>query len=274
MKIKPVRKQAKLDIVIPVHGRGDIVGDCLEALGSQIFQDFHVHIVDNDSPKDDSVWKVYEDFSSSNWITVYTTRKNPGFPASCNYGVKKGSAPYILLLNDDVILQPDALEKSLKFFDDPKTGVVGLRLHFPTEYKGLEGAKRPADTIQHVGLSLNIKGVVHHPFVGWPTNAKRAKRISYCWAVTGAYLMTPRQVWKQVGGLDEIYGMGTFEDADYCLKVSASGKHIRLCNDTFGVHYTGATAEHYRIGYPLTQNNNIFMTRWHEKLQWMDWLYL
>jgi len=83
-------------------------------------------------------------------------------------------------------------------------------------------------------------------------------------------LLTRRTLYKKVGGFDEIYGMGTYEDMDYCLKVREAGYNILVNPQASGVHYTGATAEYYNMPYPLNDNRVTFLARWKSKLMYTE----
>jgi GT2 family glycosyltransferase len=57
--------------------------------------------------------------------------------------------------------------------------------------------------------------------------------------VSGACLLTPRQVWEQLGGLDDRYFMYA-EDADYCRRVRAAGLRVVFSNGCRVTHFEGA----------------------------------
>jgi GT2 family glycosyltransferase len=73
-----------------------------------------------------------------------------------------------------------------------------------------------------------------------------------------------------VGGFDEVYGLGTWEDVDYCMKVRELGYNILVNPKAVGTHFTGATAEFYKIGYPMDQNRMVFLSKWATKIRWSE----
>jgi len=91
------------------------------------------------------------------------------------------------------------------------------------------------------------------------------------YAVTGAALMTRRNLWHKIGGFNEAYGQGTFEDVEYCMIARELGYNIIVAPDAKGTHYTGATAERNQIGFPLQQNRITFLQKWANKLKWTSW---
>lgn len=139
-----------------------------------------------------------------------------GDAAMVNRGAGIASAPYLLLLRDDVSpLHPDWVDAMLELATRPWVGVVGAKL------LDVDGR------LQHVGLVLRPDGTAAPPFAGYPRDIpgyfSNAICIRNCSAVSGACLMTPRGVFDQVGGLDEQFGHGSAE-VDYALRVSSAGR--------------------------------------------------
>jgi O-antigen biosynthesis protein len=125
---------------------------------------------------------------------------------------------YFTTFNDDMeIITPDWIEGLLEFGQDPEIGAVGCKLRFPD------------GRLQHVGVAVGVSGVAAHLFhqapadsFGWNGSAVTVRNYS---VVTGALMMTRRQVWDQVGGFDERLRVD-FNDVDFCLKVRQAGYRI------------------------------------------------
>ena len=80
--------------------------------------------------------------------------------------------------------------------------------------------------------------------------------------MTGACFSIRRDLFNKLGGWDRVYGKGTYEDSDLCMKVRQSGSRVFLDAEAQGYHYVGATAEKRQEPFPLQQNKQIFMSRW------------
>ena len=111
----------------------------------------------------------------------------------------------------------------VRAMDDPKVGVVGMKLMFPESDDTKKGLMGPANSIQHVGLSTTIHGDFAHHFIGWNKDNPRVNRVRDVYAVTGAALMTRRKLFFSLGRFFEGYGKGTWEDVDYSLAVRDLG---------------------------------------------------
>jgi len=267
-KSKP---KSLVDVVIPVYGRFDILRDCLNAL-PDAFGDisYTVYIVDNASPDKDEAREFYSLLSN-----ITKNQKNMGFPFACNQGAKKGNSPLLFFLNSDVILDPGSVEFLVKAMDNPKQGIVGMKLLFPSEEEvsrsGLNKSIRPPKLVQHVGLTTDIRANVKHIFLGWESDHPKVNGMKDVVAVTGAALMVRRGPFRSVGGFDTAYGFGTFEDVSLCMEIRELGYNISVIPKAVGTHYVGATAEKYGAYFPLNKNHQIFLEKWINKLPYSEW---
>ncbi|MEZ5419472.1 MAG: glycosyltransferase [Vicinamibacterales bacterium] len=140
------------------------------------------------------------------------------YAARVNLGARTASAPYLLVLHDDLSPQhPEWLDAMLELATRPWVGVVGAKL--------FDSAGR----VRHIGLVLGLGGTVGRPFSGHPGDAlgyfSNALCIRNCSAVSGACLMTPKAVFDGAGGFDIRLHDGSAE-VDYALRVSAAGRLV------------------------------------------------
>ncbi|MDE2005641.1 MAG: glycosyltransferase family 2 protein [Rhodospirillales bacterium] len=155
------------------------------------------------------------------------------FAAACNAGAAIARGALLGLLNDDVTpREPGWLAAMAGHLRDPATGIVGARLLYP------DGA------IQHDGVTLCADGTGRH------LNRFRSRREAgptrEVAAVTGACLLTPRALWRRLGGLDESYA-SAFNDLDYCLRAREAGARVVLCAEAVLTHAESRSfRRHYR----------------------------
>ena len=264
---KPTKKL--VDVVIVTGGRFDMLKKCLKALEVQEnASEINVFVVDNATDNKERLYNkdIFE-------MPVVTNSKRltneRGFPGANNEGARLGSSKFILFLNDDVELEPDTIHQMLNTMKDKTIGIVGAKLLFP------EGSTRgPAGRVQHIGLGMSITGAIHHPLVGWPDKHIKCNISREVIAVTGACLLIRRDLFKKIGGFDEVYGLGTYEDIELCFVARTLGFRTYINTNARGTHYTGATVEKKQRGYPLQQNALIFKARWAQSglFAWTDYL--
>lgn len=154
------------------------------------------------------------------------------FSAKINRGAVRSEGEHLLLLNDDVeVTTPDWLERMVMYSQHDGIGAVGGRL--------LWGDGR----IQHVGVHFE-EGLPHHTYHGFAGDyrgyANAVLIARNCLAVTGACLMTPADVFAELGGLTRSLPVN-FNDIDYCLKVHASGRRIVYDPDLVLYHFESST---------------------------------
>jgi GT2 family glycosyltransferase len=97
----------------------------------------------------------------------------------------------------------------------PEVGAVGPRLLYPD------------DTVQHAGVVVGVGGIAEHAFRGLPAESpgvcRQLQMTRNYSAVTGACLLTRRDVFEEIGGFDEERLPVAFNDVDLCLKMRRAG---------------------------------------------------
>ncbi len=95
-----------IDIIIPNWNGAPMLVDCLHSLAIQTFSDFRITVIDNGS-EDESVSLVEAEFPQ---VKIIQYNENRGFSVAVNSGISKATAPWLLLLNNDMEVAPDCLE--------------------------------------------------------------------------------------------------------------------------------------------------------------------
>lgn len=156
------------------------------------------------------------------------------FSAKINQGAVRAEGKYLLLLNDDMeITTPNWIERMVMYAEQDGVGAIGGRL--------LWGDGR----LQHVGVGFDdgLPGHMYRGFGGSYRGYANAVRIARnCMAVTGACLMTPRELFAELGGLTKTLPHN-FNDVDYCLKVHSSGHRIIYDPDLVLLHFESSSRD-------------------------------
>jgi len=211
-----------VDIIIPIYGAGEHLRKCLKTLFLSTKVPFDLWLIDDRSPGHE----IADIFSQiSGWgdrrIHLLKNQENIGFGPSNNKAADCGKAPYILFLNSDTEAHRSFLELMLLNFLSPDVGAVGAKLIFTDnpDY-GSPG------TVQHCGVARNGNGSPYHIFHGKAAEdlIVNVRREINC--VTGACLLTPRELFQEVGGFNPIFRIGAFEDVDYCWSIREKGYKV------------------------------------------------
>lgn len=148
---------------------------------------------------------------------------------------------------------------------NPKIGVVGIKLLFPPNEK-------KEALIQSCGGLYDANRMPFHRHIGWLADDPRVCKTEKVSWVTGAALLTRKDIFDKVGGFDPAYGRGYFDDPDYCEKVKEAGYEIWYCADAYATHYVGQsmvmkTEEQNRAAARSFYNNaRYFESKWREKI--------
>ena len=258
-----------IDICIPVYGMFELLEKCLNSLPAAFGEvPYRVYIYDNATPVP---MEEKQAFYSRFPVKVTYSKRNLGYPLACNLASKKGNNKYVFLLNSDIEMFPGSGERMVNYLRTDETlGLLGMKLYFPEQVDYEHQQARPAGKVQHYGISFNIHARPYHPFAGWSKDNPKVSKPIEPPAVTGAALMIRRSLWQRIGGYNNDYGQGTYEDLELSMEVKKLAKRVAIFPDCEAYHYTNATALHYQIGFPLENNHQIFYNKWAKNIEWSD----
>lgn len=204
-----------VSILIPNKDHVADLRKCVESiLEKTTYPHFEIVVVENNST-DARTFRYYRKLERDPRIRVVTWAGPFNYSAINNFGAEACRGEYLLLLNNDIeVITPDWLNEMLMFAQRSDVGAVGAMLYYPD------------DTVQHAGVILGIGGVAGHSHkyfkrgsYGYMSRMTIAQNLSCC---TAACLLLRRDVWEQVGGLDENFAIA-FNDVDLCMRIRKAG---------------------------------------------------
>lgn len=231
-----------LSVIILNYNTKDLLKNCLNSVKSAEKNSYSYQVITIDNASTDgSVEMVKKNFP---WVELIVNKKNIGFAAGSNKGIKKALGRYILLLNPDTIIQPETLRIMVNFMENhPKTGAATCRIELPSgslDYSCHRGFPTPWNALAYFsglsGLFPKIKIFTGYTLTHLPLNKTHAID-----AGCGAFLMIRRQAGEEVNWLDEdYYWYG--EDLDFCYRLKQKDWQIMFVPKTKIVHYKGAAS--------------------------------
>lgn len=241
-------------IVIPVFNREELTRNCLATLLPTLegAGKGEVIVVDNGSRPQTAA--MLADFP---WVRVLRNDVNRGFAVACNQGARAATGRLICHLNNDTVAQRGWLANMIARLE-PGVGIVGARLFFPD------------DTIQHAGVAIcptrfGYEGFSpYHLYAHWARTTPASDEPSDFEIVTGACLLTPRDLFLELGGFDEIFWNGN-EDVDYCLRVRERGLRVVYEPSATLYHYEPHSGVHRQRR--LSHNIKTLAGRWAERVE-------
>jgi len=203
-----------VSIIIPTKNNRRILNRCIQSIQKYTsYKNFEIIIIDNNST-DPSTKSYYQSLP----YTVLDYKDSFNFSKMNNYAVKHAKGDFLLFLNDDTkVLEPDWLQEMIGVCSQNDVGAVGAKLVYSD------------NTIQHAGIVILETGAGFHPFQQLLQDSDRyfnfINVMRDCSAVTGACLMTKKEIFTKVNGFDDDFDL-YYGDADLCLRIIDSGYHV------------------------------------------------
>jgi GT2 family glycosyltransferase/tetratricopeptide (TPR) repeat protein len=225
---------------------------CLESVLQHTRAPFELVLVDNGST-DDTAAYLEELRTRPGPVRVEILRngKNVGFPAGCNQALAAARGDHLVLLNNDTVVTEGWLDRLIGWalHDWPTVGLVGAVTNYsrppqqiPVDYPSLEGLAAFAQRHRrdHAGKALETD------------------------RLTGFCLLMRRAVLERIGGFDEGYGLGFFDDDDLSVRARQAGFRLLVAQDVF-IHHFGSrpfTGLGVDCREQLHRNFERFKTKW------------
>ncbi|MFK8079518.1 MAG: glycosyltransferase family 2 protein [Granulosicoccus sp.] len=220
-----------VSLIIPIYGRYDFISHQLSQFASDPTMRSHEIIYVIDDPRIASEVRESCRYLAPVFHVAFKVlylEKNLGYAGANNAGVAIAKADKILLLNSDVFpCKAGWLDNMVSRAGDAiQNTLLGARLLYEDE------------SIQHDGMSFNKAmwldnlWINEHYGKGLPANlfsCSDGMESREC--VTGACILMAKAVYDSLGGFDENYILGDFEDSDLCLKARDAGHQVAIAED-------------------------------------------
>ena len=209
-----VENNPLVSIIIPTKNNKKILQRCVESIKKHTsYKNFEIIIVDNNST-DLGTKSYYKSLS----CMILDYKGSFNFSKMNNYAVKHAKGDFLLFLNDDTkVLEPNWLQEMIGVCSQNDVGDVGAKLVYSD------------NTIQHAGIVILDTGAGFHPFQNIPEDSNKHFNLINvmrdCSAVTGACLMTKKEIFAKINGFDDVFDV-YYGDADLCLRIIDSGYHV------------------------------------------------
>ncbi len=218
------KKKPDITVVLLTFNEWEVTELCLRSLAyaqkknPQLSVEYLV--VDNDS-KDGTPDRI----AQIPGLRLIRNPKNVGFAAGNNVGIKAARGRDVVILNNDTVVAPDWLVRMADHARSvPDAGIIGPSTNTET-----------GQSI--IGARYNSIGEL------FAFNEELAGKQRGMWdtvnKISGLCMYLPRRTLDAVGLLDQGYGIGYFEDDDYCLRTQEAGLKLVWAKDTY-VHHFGS----------------------------------
>jgi GT2 family glycosyltransferase len=231
-------------IILNWNGR-ELLGDCLASVLAQAFKGFEVILVDNGSTDGSAEWVATE----YPQVRVLRLAENLGFCGGNNAGVRIARGEYLVLLNNDTVVEPDWLEPLYTtIVSDPRIAACDSKVLY-------SGAR---NTIWSAGASYTIAGTANFRAQGASEDALGPDPAEVFSAVACSAIYR-RPVWDEIGGLDETFFAG-YEDVDWSFRARLRGYRILNVPSSRVYHKVSATHGYNSPAYVRRGQRNVTAT--------------
>jgi GT2 family glycosyltransferase len=242
-------------VITVTYNSGALIWRCLGALWPQLHAGDEVFLVDNASA-DDSLTGIEEAFPG---LRVIRNVDNRGYAAANNQALRLAQGDYVLLLNPDVVLAPDALATATAYLDaHPDVGILGPKIVLPNgrlDPPARRTFKTPATYFYKLtGLSWLFPH--HRRFGRYYLSYLDDELLTDVDAVVGAFMLMRRATIARIGLLDERFFMYC-EDEDWCWRAK---------QDRWRVVYHPAVVAHHYKGSSTRLRPFSMIYHWHRSI--------
>ncbi|MFT7462475.1 MAG: GT2 family glycosyltransferase/glycosyltransferase involved in cell wall biosynthesis [Pseudohongiellaceae bacterium] len=241
-------------VIIITYNGLDFTRRCVESIlehddGCEI----EIIFVDNDS-HDETPSYLRKFCKGRDDADAVLNKDNRGFAAAVNQGMERARFENIVVMNNDTVVAPGWLSSMVRHVErDPSIGIIGpmtnnigneARIEMNYTDAADMGSEVRAHLLAHQGRRFEL-------------------------SVTAFFcVLIPRATYTALGGLDEIFGRGFFEDDDYCCRVREIGLKVVVAEDAFVHHELSASFGKL----PTLEKQRLFEeNRKHYEAKWGEW---
>lgn len=216
-----------ISVIVVTYNNIEFTRACLESI--DLYSDYeNLEIIIIDNASSDGTQKYLEEWSvlGANRSLILNDT-NRGFSAANNQGLAIAKGEYLVLLNNDTYVTPGWIRTLYRHFRcdseigliGPVTNNIGNEAKIDIQYSNMDQMIQisKAYTYKHVGQLFPLRTAAF-----------------FC-------VMMSRVVYERIGVLDEEFGLGFFEDDDYCRRIEQAGFQIKCAEDVFIHHHLSAS---------------------------------
>ncbi len=240
-----------LSIIIVNYKTYELTSQTLSSVFEQNFPySYEVILVDNAS-YDGSIERIAIEFEHFNQLKIIKSDMNGGFAKGNNIGIRQAKGKYILLLNSDTMLDKDVLSRCVFFAKNYKKktgktiGALGGKVVLENgmlDHACKRGFPTPEASLYYL---LNMDKRNPKKYGAYRALDKPDDKICEVDCLTGAFMLIPQKVIRDVGMLDEDFFMYG-EDIDWCFRIKEAGYKIVYYPRVKITHFKGGSSKKRR----------------------------
>ncbi len=250
LETSDIKPQIFVSIIILTWNALEYTKKCVRSIQEHTSYPYEIIFADNAST-DGTVEYLRNLVGEYSNYKLIENRENKGFATGNNQGVAAAQGEYVMLLNNDVLVSDGWLTSLVESLErNDKIGMTG-------------------PITNSISGRQMVRDVPYSDENGFHVFAKKVKkayngRLTPRYRIAGFAILMKKALYEEVGGFDESFGTGNYEDDDLCLKVLEKGYAIMVDESVFIHHYRSQTFIENKIDYrnSLSVNETKFKEKW------------
>lgn len=235
-------------VTVNFNGTEDTI-ELLESISKASFKKLEVIVVDNAS-NEDPTQAIHSQFPD---VRVIRSQSNLGFAGGNNLGIKEAKGAYVMLLNNDTVVDEHFAEPIVQAFTEhPEIGIVGSKIQF----------LHSPGVLQYAGSTKMNPYTLTSFAIGWGEDDKgQYDTPGYTHLAHGAAMTVSRESIERAGLMEDAYFL-YYEELDWCLQIQKAGfaiwfepKSLVHHKESMSVGKSSPLQEYYKT------RNRIFLAR-------------
>jgi peptidoglycan-N-acetylglucosamine deacetylase len=205
-------EKPRVSIIVPAYNEEINIVKSIDKLLKSDFPGFEIVVVD-DGSKDETLKRLTDQYTGNASVSVYT-KPNGGKASALNLGIEKSTGDFLVCIDADTVLMPDAISRMMHFFNDEKVAAVA-------------GNVRVGNTINLLTNWQLIEYTTSQNF-----DRRAFDRTNSIMVVPGAIGTFRKSAVLEVGA----FAVDTLaEDCDLTLRLLRAGYRVRNCNEAISL---------------------------------------
>jgi GT2 family glycosyltransferase len=240
----------KVSVIIVAYNKAQFTAAAVHSvLTLSDYENLEVIVVDNASA--DDTQSVLRQFAEDKRFRMIRLEENAGFAGGNNIGMKAATGDVFILLNNDTfvtkgwvrdLIRPLLLNHTIGL-SGPLTNRIGNEQQVQISYDNMSA------------MAVEARRVTR----------RYSRRLFEVRSVAFFCVALRRDLYENVGKLDEKYGIGFFEDDDYCMRAAKAGYRSVIVDDVFVHHHLSASFADFgdeRRRILMERNRKIYEEAW------------
>ena len=247
-------------IILNWNGKEDTI-ECLESLRKLDYPNYEIIVVDNGST-DGSCEILKKNYP---YVKLIENKKNLGVAEGNNLGIYQAKGEYILLLNNDIVVDRDLLKELLTVLEsNPGIGIVGPTMYYYDDPKRIwVGGGGKIYWNKGEADILRSNEIDNGQF-------DEITEVDY---IASCALLTKKELFEEIGYMDTKY-FAYWDETDWCVRALKAGYKVLYVPKAKMWHKVSSTSKKISgfAEYYLTRNRFLFMKEHATRMQYLSFL--